>query len=89
MMIKIAACLLTLGFFAACQSTTTTAKRETLREMQARYAAADTSSPSSPDGLSPVAAGPEDVAANQSNDPMENPALLPTPLLRTSAMGGL
>ena len=44
MMIKIAACLLTLGFLAACQSTTTTTKRETLRETNARYASANASS---------------------------------------------
>ena len=89
MMIKIAACLLTLGFFAACQSSTT-AKRETIREMTSRYAAADTSVPSSDiNGPAPVAAGPEDVPANVSSDPNENPALLPTPLLRTTAMGGL
>ena len=87
MMIKIAACLLTLGFFAACQSTTTTAKRETLREMQSRYAT--NTSPGDVNGLSPVAEGPEEVPSNQSNDPNQNPALVPTPLMRTSAMGGL
>jgi hypothetical protein len=88
MMIKIAACLLTLGLFAACQTTTTTAKRETLREQQARYVAAETG-PSSTNGPAPVAEGPEDVPSNQSSDPDQNPALVPTPLLRTSAAGGL
>ena len=43
MMIKIAACLLAVSFLAACESTKTT-KRETLREMTARYASTDTSS---------------------------------------------
>ena len=84
-MIKIAACLLTLGFFAACQSTHTSAKRETLREQQARYVTAETN----PNGPAPVAEGPEDVPPNQSSDPDQNPALVPTPLMRTSAMGGL
>ena len=81
MMIKIAACLLALGFLAGCESTKTT-KRETLREMTARYA-----SNTSLNEPAPPAEGPEDVPANRPMDPMENPALVPTPLLRANAIG--
>ena len=83
MILKIAVCLLTLGFFAACQSTTTT-KRETLREMNARYASNE--SPSSTlNEPAPPAEGPEDVPAERSIDPIHNPALVPSPLLRENA----
>jgi hypothetical protein len=85
MMIKIAACLLALGFLAACESTKTT-KRETLREMTARYASNESAS-SSLNEPAPPAEGPEDVPANRPMDPVENPALVPTPLLRTNAIG--
>ena len=83
MILKIAACLLTLGFLAACQSTTTT-KRETLREMTTRYASNE-----SPSGTlnepAPPAEGPEDVPGDRSIDPIHNPALVPSPLLRENA----
>ena len=59
MIIRIAACLLTLGFLAACQSTTTT-KRETLRETTARYASNEGPS-STLNEPAPPAEGPEDV----------------------------
>ena len=81
MMIKIAACLLAVGFLAGCESTKTT-KRETLREMTARYA-----SNSTVNEPAPPAEGPEDVPATRAMDPIENPALLPTPLLRANAIG--
>jgi len=83
MMIKIAACLLAVGFLAGCESTKTT-KRETLREMTARYA-----SNSTVNEPAPPAEGPEDVPANRPMDPIENPALVPTPLLRDNAAGDL
>ncbi len=83
MIIKIAACLLTLGFFAACGSTNT-AKRETLREMTSRYASNE-SAPSTPNEPAPPAEGPEDVSADGSMDPVHNPALVPSPLLRENA----
>jgi uncharacterized lipoprotein len=85
MMIKIAACLLAVSFLAACESTKTT-KRETLREMTARYASNDTSSTAEP---MPPAEAPEEVPADRLMDPTQNPALVPSPLLRTSAIGGL
>jgi uncharacterized lipoprotein len=81
MMIKIAACLLAVGFLAGCESTKTT-KRETLREMTARYA-----SNSTVNEPAPPAEGPEDVPATRAMDPIENPALVPTPLLRANAIG--
>ena len=85
MMIKIAACLLAVSFLAACESTKTT-KRETLREMTARYASNDMSTAVEP---MPPAEGPEDVPADRPMDPTQNPALVPSPLLRASAIGGL
>jgi hypothetical protein len=85
MMTKIAACLLAIGFLAACESTKTT-KRETLREMTARYASNE--SPSSTlREPAPPAEGPEDVSADRSMDPTRNPALVPSPLLRANAIG--
>jgi hypothetical protein len=85
MMIKIAACLLALGFLTACESTKTT-KRETLREMNARYAS---NAPSTQNEPAPPAEGPEDVPPDRSMDPTQNPALVPTPLLRDNAAGDL
>ena len=83
MIIKTAACLLALGFFAACQSTNTT-KRETLRERNARYASNESAS-STLSEPAPPAEGPEDVPPDRSMDPIHNPALVPTPLLRENA----
>lgn len=85
MMIKIAACLLALGFLAACESTKTT-KRETLREMTARYASNESSS-ANLNEPAPPAEGPEEVPADRSMDPTQNPALVPSPLLRANAIG--
>ena len=84
MMIKIAACLLAVAFLAACETTTTT-KRETLREMTSRYASSE--SASNPSEPAPPAEGPEDVSADRPMDPTRNPALVPSPLLRTNAIG--
>jgi uncharacterized lipoprotein len=82
MITKIAAGLLSVTLLAACSSTTTT-QRTTLRETNAaRLAAADTTDPM------PPAEGPEDVGVGP-NDPAKNPALVPSPLLRRSAAGGL
>ncbi len=85
-MIKIAACLLTVASFTACSSTQTATKRTTLREMYANNPSATSYVNSSEPA--PPAEGPEAVGAGPL-DPMENPALVPTPLMRTSAMGGL
>lgn len=87
MMIKTAACLLALSFLTACQSSTTTTKRETVRDITSRYASnPDTAASNQP---APVAEGPEDVPADRPMDPTQDPALVPTPLLRSSAIGGL
>jgi hypothetical protein len=85
MMIKIAACLLAVSFLTACETTKTT-KRETLREMNARYASNDSAS-SNLNEPAPPAEGPEDLPADRSMDPVQNPALVPSPLLRASAIG--
>jgi hypothetical protein len=82
MMIKIAACLLAIGFLAGCETTTKTTKRETIREMTARYA-----SNSTLNEPAPPAEGPEDVPENRRFDIDGNPALVPSPLLRQSAIG--
>ena len=86
-MIKIATCLLALSAFTACQSTQSTASapRQTLAE---RTLAANQNASTSA-GEAPIAAGPEDIPAEGPVDPSRNPALLPTPLLRTSAASGL
>jgi hypothetical protein len=78
MMIKTASCLLALGFLAGCETTTTT-KHETLQQ---KTAASYANAPAQP---APPAEGPEDVPAGSSMNPIDNPALVPTPLLRDSA----
>ena len=83
MITKIAASLFAVALLAACSTTATTAKRTTLREMNAsRLASTDTTEPTAP------AEGPEEVGAGP-NDPARNPAVVPSPLLRTNAAGGL
>lgn len=77
MMIKIAACFLTIAFLAACETTTTT-KRTTIREMTTRYASNGTEP-------APPAEGPEDIPAERPGDPVRNPAVVPSPLLRDNA----
>jgi hypothetical protein len=85
MITKIAACLLTVAFFTACSSTQTASKRTTLREMYATNSSAtsyDSTEPPAP------AEGPESIGTGPT-DPARNPALVPTPLIRTNAAGGL
>lgn len=82
MKIQIATCLLALAMLPACQ-TTRTAKTGTLEQrMLQQYASADTTEPA------PPAEGPQDVPAEGSSDVNRNPALVPSPLLRTSAASG-
>ena len=84
MITKITAGLLAVTLLAACETTTTTAKRTTLREMNAtRLASTDTTEPA------PPAEGPEDATGEAPKDPVKNPALVPSPLLRNNAAGGL
>jgi uncharacterized lipoprotein len=88
MITKITAGLLAVTLLAACE-TTTTAKRTTLREMNAsRLASTDTISTNPNEPASP-AEGPEDIPAEGPRDPVKNPALVPSPLLRNNAAGGL
>lgn len=88
MIIKIATCLLFFAVFTACESTST-ADRQTLEErMMAKYASADTTTTESGEPL-PPAEGPEDIPAEGPTDPVRNPALLPSPMLRWSAAAGL
>ena len=86
MMTKIAACLFTVAFFTACSSTQTASKRTTLREMYASNTNASSYSYYA-DEPAPPAEGPEDVPAEGPQDPVRNPALVPTPLLRVNAAG--
>ena len=83
MITKITAGLLAITLLASCQSTTTTAKRTTLREMNAsRMASADTTEPMAP------AEGPEEAIGEGPLDLAKNPAVVPSPLLRSNAAGG-
>ena len=82
---KIVTGLLALSLLGACQSTNQTAsQRPNLEQrMMAQNSAARMGEPQ------PPAAGPEDIPAEGPVDPNRNPGLLPTPLLRASAAGGL
>jgi uncharacterized lipoprotein len=85
MITKITAALLALTLLAACETTKTT-QRTTLREMNsARLASADTSA--NLNEPAPPAEGPEDIPAEGPRDPVRNPALVPSPLLRVNAAG--
>ena len=86
MITKITAALLAVTLLGACTSTTTTTQRTTLREMNAaRMASADTNL----NEPAPPAEGPEDIPAEGPRDPVRNPAMVPSPLLRQNAAGGL
>ena len=92
MKIEIAFCLLSLALLPACSTTSqTTAANQSLEQrLMAKYA----SNATEPGAVgseepAPPAEGPEDVPANGSIDPTHNPGLLPSPLLRQSAAGGL
>jgi uncharacterized lipoprotein len=85
MITKITAGLLAVTLLAACE-TTTTAKRTTLREMNATRLASTDTSATEP---APPAEGPEDAIGEAPKDPAKNPALVPSPLLRNNAAGGL
>ena len=88
MITKITAAFLALTLLASCETTKTT-QRTTLREMNAaRLASADTTSTNANEPPAP-AEGPEDIPAEGPRDPARNPALVPTPLIRVNAAGGL
>jgi uncharacterized lipoprotein len=86
MITKITAALLAVTLLAACETTKTT-QRTTLREMNAaRLASTDTTS-TNLNEPAPPAEGPEDIPAEGPRDPVRNPALVPSPLLRVNAAG--
>jgi hypothetical protein len=85
---KITAGLLAVTLLAACETTKTT-QRTTLREMNAaRVASTDTTS-TNLNEPAPPAEGPEDIPGEGPRDPVKNPSLVPSPLLRVNAAGGL
>ena len=88
MITKIAASLLTMALLGACTTTSsTTAHRTTIREMTSgAYASTDANSLNEPP---PPAEGPEDVPAEGPAELSRNPGIVPTPLLRQNAAGGL
>jgi len=88
MITKITAGLLAVTLLAACETTKTT-QRTTLREMNAaRLASTDTTS-TNLNEPAPPAEGPEDIPGEGPRDPVKNPSLVPSPLLRVNAAGGL
>jgi hypothetical protein len=89
MIIKIATCLLALAVFSSCQTTQSTASTSTSshQNLQQRVLAQNTAV--GLDEPAPPAEGPEDIPAEGPVDPNRNPGLLPTPLLRANAIGGL
>ena len=89
MIIKIAVCLLTISLLASCQSTTRTAGTSGRSTLEQRTATRYASNSRTIQELAPPAEGPEDIPAEGPVDPIRNPALLPTPLLRGSAASGL
>lgn len=87
MIIKFATCLLALSVLTACETTQSTAGRQTLE--QRMIASTSTTSTGSLNEPAPPAEGPEDIPADGPVDPTRNPGLLPTPLLRGNAAAGL
>ena len=87
MKIQIAACLLALASLPACSTTSqTTADHQTLEQrLMAKYAANGTAT----NEPAPPAEGPGDIPADAPSSVYDNPALVPTPLLRQSAASGL
>lgn len=91
MITKIATCLLACSFLAACQTAPNTAANSAARRptLANRVLAQNQTNPNAVGEPAPPAEGPEDVPASGTIDPNRNPGLLPTPLLRANAAGGL
>ena len=91
MIAKIATCLLAAALCSACTTTQTASTngggRQTLE--QRLLAQHSPTNPYSADEPMPPAEGPEDIPAEGPVDPIRNPALLPSPLLRANAAAGL
>jgi hypothetical protein len=91
MIIKIATCLLAVSLFTSCASTQTAstgAPRQTLEQRMLAQSSSVADTTASIDQPMPPGEGPEEVGEGPA-DPNRNPALLPTPLLRANAVGGL
>ncbi|HME89102.1 MAG TPA: hypothetical protein VKE30_07835 [Chthoniobacterales bacterium] len=89
MKIEIAFCLLGLAFLPACSTTSqTTSAHQTLEQRLLAKHATNATQPGAPGEPAPPAEGPEDVPANAPNTVQQNPALMPSPLLRHSAASG-
>lgn len=92
MMTKIATCLLAATLLGACSTApnaTTSNNAARHPTLEQRKLAQNHVNPTAVGEPAPPAEGPEDVPANGSIDPTRNPALLPSPLLRQNAAGGL
>jgi len=87
MKIEIAFCPLSLAFLPACStmSQTTSAHQTLEQRLMAKYASNATSPGAPGQEPAPPAEGPEDVPANAPSTVEQNPALVPSPLLRYSA----
>ncbi len=89
MIIKLATALIAVVCLSSCQTTQLTAANSNRQTLQQRVLAQNTAGPGSIDEPAPPAEGPEDIPAEGPVDPNRNPGLLPTPLLRASAIGGI
>lgn len=82
MKIKLPLGLFALAFLSACSTTPTADQHQTLEHrLMDKYAGADVTAAEP----APPAEGPEDIPAEAPADPIHNPTLEPTPLLRQSA----
>jgi hypothetical protein len=85
MKIEIAFCLLSLALLPACSTTSqTTASNQTLEQrLMAKHSVAATEPGTvGSEEPAPPAEGPEDVPADAPTSVDQNPALMPSPLLR-------
>lgn len=93
MMTKLASCFLAFSVLTACQSTNHTAESRPAAakrpNLQQRMLAQNSETAGVAAEPAPPAEGPEDVPVEGTIDPNRNPGLLPTPLLRGNAAGGL
>ena len=84
MKIEIAFCLFSLALLPACSTTSqTTATNQTLEQrLMAKHSVAATEPSVGSEEPAPPAEGPEDVPADAPVSVDQNPALMPSPLLR-------
>jgi hypothetical protein len=90
MIAKIATCILAAALCTACTTTQTASNGTGRQTLEQRLLAQQAPmNPYSADEPMPPAEGPEDIPAEGPVDPIRNPALLPSPLLRANAAAGL